>query len=66
MQEGSIMADDQWWYDLKSKSVVSDDNDTKVTDRLGPYSSREEAERALEKVDERNEAYDNDPRWNDD
>jgi len=60
------MADQQWWYDLTSKSVVSDDNDTKVTDRLGPYSSREEAERALEKVDERNEAYDNDPRWNDD
>jgi len=60
------MSDGQWWYDLKTKSVVSDDNKTKVTDRLGPYASREEAERALQKVDERNESYDNDPRWNDD
>ena len=60
------MSDGQWWYDLKTKSVVADDNQTKVTDRLGPYASREEAERALQKVDERNESYDNDPRWNDD
>ncbi len=60
------MADGQWWYDLKTNSVVADDNDTKVTDRLGPYGSREEAERALDKVEERNEAYDSDPRWNDD
>ena len=60
------MSDGQWWYDLKTKSVVSDDNQTKVTDRLGPYASREEAERALQKVDERNQSYDNDPRWNDD
>ena len=60
------MADEQWWFDLKTKSVVSDDNDAKATDRLGPYPSREAAEQALAKVDERNEAYDNDPRWNDD
>ena len=38
----------------------------KITDRLGPYKTREEAERALERVEERNEEYDNDPRWNDD
>ena len=60
------MAEGHWWYDLKTKSVVSDDNDTKVTDRLGPYASREEAEHAMERVDERNEQWDNDPRWNDD
>jgi hypothetical protein len=59
------MADEQWWYDLNTKSVVSDNNRTKVTDRLGPYASREEAQRALDKVHERNEAYDNDPRWKD-
>lgn len=34
--------------------------------RLGPYASEAEAARALEKVAERNEAWDNDPRWNDD
>jgi hypothetical protein len=38
----------------------------KASERLGPYPSREEAERALEKVAERNAAWDNDPRWNDD
>lgn len=60
------MADKQWWYDLKTSSVVSDDNDTKAVDRLGPYGSREEAERALDRVAERNEEWDNDPNWNDD
>ncbi len=35
-------------------------------DRLGPYDTREEAEHALQKVAERNEAWDNDPNWNDD
>ena len=34
-------------------------------DRLGPYDSREEAERALEKAEQRNEEWDNDPKWND-
>ena len=60
------MADGDWWFDLRTKSAVQDNKAGKVADRLGPYSSREEAERALEKVDERNEAYDSDPRWNDD
>jgi hypothetical protein len=60
------MADEQWWYDLNTKSVVPGDNKTKATDRLGPYATREEAERALDKVDERNASFDNDPRWNDD
>ena len=46
--------------------MVPDNNETKIADRLGPYKTREEAERALEIVEERNEAYDNDPRWNDD
>ena len=58
-------SEEQWWYDLNTKSVVSTDNKTKVTDKLGPYASREEAERALAKVQERNEDYDTDPRWSD-
>ena len=58
-------SEEQWWYDLNTKSVVSTDNKTKVTDKLGPYESREEAERALAKIQERNEDYDSDPRWND-
>ena len=34
--------------------------------RLGPYATRAEAEQALEKVAERNEDWDSDPKWNDD
>jgi hypothetical protein len=34
-------------------------------DRLGPYPSEEEASRALQKAEERNEEWDNDPNWND-
>ncbi len=60
------MAEGEWWYDLKTKQPVQGDRAGKVADRLGPYASREDAERALDKVAERNEAYDNDPRWNDD
>ena len=60
------MAEGDWWFDLKTHTVVPDDNATKITDRLGPYKTREEAERALERVEERNEEYDKDPRWNDD
>jgi hypothetical protein len=61
-----VATDDQWWYDLKTKSVVSEPkNKTKATDRLGPYNSREEAERALEKVEERNEEWDHDSGWSD-
>jgi hypothetical protein len=60
------MADGEWWYDLRTKSAVQDTKAGKITDRLGPYASREEAEQALDKVAERNDAFDNDPRWNDD
>jgi len=60
------MSDDDWWFDLKTKTAVQDRKAGKASERLGPYPTREEAERALEKVQERNEAYDNDPRWNDD
>jgi hypothetical protein len=60
------MADGAWWYDLKTKSAVQDARAGKIADRLGPYASREEAEQALDKVAERNEAFDNDPRWKDD
>jgi hypothetical protein len=60
------MADKRFWFDLKTKSVVTDDNDLKATDRLGPYATREEAERALETVEERNKAWDEDDDWGED
>lgn len=59
------MADDQWWYDLKTKTAVQDSKAGKAADRLGPYATREEAESAMQRVAERNEAYDQDPRWQD-
>ena len=60
------MADKHFWYDLNSKSVITDDNDTKATDRLGPYATREEAENALQLVEERNKAWDEDDEWGED
>ncbi len=38
----------------------------KRADRLGPYATREEAEQALAIVSERNDAWENDPRYHDD
>jgi hypothetical protein len=60
------MAENQWWYDLKTKSAVQDSRAGKAANRLGPYASREEAERALDKVAERNEEADAEDRWGDD
>ena len=55
-----------YWYCVKHKAVEEPPDMCPPIDRLGPYGSREEAERALEKAQERNEAWDNDPEWNDD
>ncbi|HEU5483733.1 MAG TPA: SPOR domain-containing protein [Microlunatus sp.] len=60
------MADKHFWYDLNTKSVITDDNNTKAVDRLGPYATREEAERALEKVEDNNQAWDSDDEWGED
>jgi hypothetical protein len=38
--------------------VEDDDGPTPGKDRLGPYATREEAERALETVERRNEEWD--------
>jgi hypothetical protein len=55
----------EYWYCLTHHQVEGHDG-CKNADRLGPYPSEAEAARALEKVEERNEAWDNDPDWNDD
>ena len=59
------MSENEYWFCLKHHTVEGTDG-CKNADRLGPYASSEEASRALEKVQERNEAWDNDPDWNDD
>jgi hypothetical protein len=57
--------DEQYWYCLNHKTVETRDG-CKNADRLGPYTSYADASRALDKVEERNEEWDNDPNWNDD
>jgi hypothetical protein len=56
--------EEKYWFCLKHHTVEGQDG-CAYQDRLGPYPSFAEAERALEKVAERNEAWDNDPNWND-
>lgn len=55
----------EYWYCLVHHTVETEEG-CRNADRLGPYPSEAEASRALEKVAERNEAWDNDPDWNDD
>ena len=55
---------EKFWFCLKHHAVEGPDGGH-PSDRLGPYPSEAEAARALEKVQERNEAWDNDPNWND-
>jgi len=57
---------DQFYYCLVHSTVEPADAGCRNEDRLGPYPTRAEAERALDKVAARNERWDNDPRWNDD
>ena len=48
----------RWWYSLKSRTVEDDDGPTQGKDRLGPFATREEAARALETAQRRNEEWD--------
>jgi len=58
-------ADTKYWFCLKHHTVEGQEG-CRIADRLGPYASHEEASRALDKVEQRNEEWDNDPKWNDD
>lgn len=54
-----------YFYCTKHGAVEGEEG-CRAADRLGPYDTREEAERALQIAHERTEAWDHDPRWNDD
>jgi hypothetical protein len=54
----------EFWYCLKHHAVEGHDG-CKNADRLGPYPTEDDASRALEKVQERNEEWESDPKWND-
>lgn len=51
-----------WYYCLDHKTVEPEDG-CRADVRLGPYATPEEAARALEKVQQRNDNWDNDPAW---
>jgi hypothetical protein len=53
----SVTTEQSWWFCLKHQTVETDGG-CPGKDRLGPYSSREEAARALETVRQRNEEWD--------
>lgn len=55
----------EYYYCLTHRTVEPSDRGCRAVDRLGPYPDRESAEHALEKVEERNEEWENDPKWND-
>lgn len=59
------MTDGEWWFNLKTHAVENDTDRAKAADRLGPYGSREEAERAMERVAQRNEQADSEDSWED-
>lgn len=54
-----------YYFCLNHHKVEGEDG-CKAADRLGPYDTEAEASQALDKVAERNEDWDNDPKWNDD
>ena len=54
----------EFWFCLTHHAVEGEEG-CRNQDRLGPYATYEEASRALDKVQERNEDWDNDPAWND-
>jgi hypothetical protein len=54
----------QYYWCLKHSRVETDANMCPGVERLGPYGTAAEAERALDLVAERNEAWDaEDERW---
>jgi hypothetical protein len=55
-----------FWFCVKHHTVETGENVCPSIDRLGPYPTREDAQLALEKAEQRNEEWDNDPKWNDD
>jgi hypothetical protein len=52
----------EWFYCLKHKKV-EEGPECPARNRLGPYPTAEAASHALERVAERNDEWDTDPRW---
>ncbi|MGB3763189.1 MAG: hypothetical protein WA966_08200 [Ornithinimicrobium sp.] len=59
----------QYWFNVDSHKVEAHDDPERArsANLLGPYDSQEEAESALEKAAERNQAWEaDDDTWDDD
>ena len=59
------MAEGQYYWCLEHHRVEPYEG-CRAADRLGPYDTADEARHALETVQQRNEQWENDPRFNDD
>ena len=51
------MTETEWYWCLKHQAVEPYEG-CRAEERLGPYATREDAEQALEKVQQRNEKWD--------
>ncbi len=56
--------DEEWYYCIEHKTVEPKLG-CRITTRIGPFPTREEAGKALERVAERNDEWESDPEWND-
>lgn len=54
------------WYYCLDHETVEEGIQCPAAVRMGPYPTRIEAEHALDKVEERNKDWDEDPVWSDD
>jgi hypothetical protein len=51
------MALEEWWFNLRTQQVELGQGDPNA-ERLGPYATREEAQGVLDRMHQRNEAFD--------
>lgn len=58
------MGKGDWYYNLDTRQVEPYEAD-KEANRLGPYKTQDEAAHAMERFHQRQEEWDNDPRFND-
>ena len=55
---GAAPGTGRWYFCVRHQTVEGEDGSCPGKDRLGPYATREAAERALETVRRRNEEWD--------
>ena len=56
---GSELTGGEWWFNLRTQQVEQGLGDPN-SERLGPYATQEEAASVLQRMQDRNEAFDKD------